>query len=184
MPSKLLKVFANPFGQGTHCHDHLGRAHHRVQYEPDPVRGDPDLLFVGCRILATETKKADPKWRTKAEHDHSVEYATEPTTVAASAYYMRALAGWDLIPADPETHEYAFGSKDGFEDPIAKLKRMSEERKCVPALQPTEKVDLTKPRDREAEWAAFVAKAPAAAPELAKVTPKPAPSASAAKAGV
>lgn len=168
--TSLLKVYANPFGQGTHCHDHLGRAHHRVLYEPDVVRGDAGLRWVGCRIVAVETKKADSVWKLKAEHDHSFEYSTEPATLAATAYYMRALQHHDLIAADVETYVYAFGTTEGFEDPKSRLRRLSDERECVPALQATEKVDQSKPRDRKAEWEAFVGPAP-------KTTSKPATSA-------
>lgn len=175
MPQKAtLKVFANPFV----CElDHEGRAHGRLAYEPNIAQGDAHLRWVGCRVKATLLRKQNTNDSVRELHDHWVEYATEPTLLEESEYYRRAIREGALFAVDVDTHARAFGTRDGFVDPRKRLAQLASERKAIPMLEGPEPAAGAE-RDRDAEWAAFVAppaatkftaaRAAAAAPTTAK----------------
>lgn len=172
---KLILVYANPY---THV-DHMGRPNGHLQYEPDLVNGDPHLRWVGCRVVATQTRKPEPLKGVREAHDHSWEYASDPTVLPQSAYYQRALQHHDLLPADLETWEYAFGSKEGYIDARARLGQLAAERDAIPTLARTQAVldaeAAAKAAGQEfdatqAEWDAFVGEAHAAHKAKAQAT--------------
>jgi hypothetical protein len=177
--TELIRVYPNPF---TFV-DHEGRPAGHVQYEPTiGGAGDAQLRWIGCGVVASHVRKASDKpehrlrglqdqhWWGDA-HDHYWEYATEPTIVPLTGYYLRLIQHHDLFVADVESHEKVFGSRDGFVDPKQRLAQLARERDCVPFLQASADLDGSKPRDHKAEWEAFTRPAvPPAAPATAPKT--------------
>jgi hypothetical protein len=130
MPQQqMLRVMANPYAAEL---DHEGRCHGHLQHEPDVVNGDASLRFIGCRVVAVELRKADPKIQLSDDHDHAWMYDVEPTSVPLTAYYLRALRHLDIFPADAESHALAFGGPGGFIDPVARIAQLARERKMRP----------------------------------------------------
>lgn len=158
----MLRVYPNAF---THV-DASGRVNGHLQYEPQRV--DPGLRWLGCTCVATLLKNGDAvdkdtfhPFGVTEEHDHCWEYSTEPTLVPLTAYYLSHIQHHDLFPADVETHNYAFGNREGFIDPRVRLAQLATERDCIPRLQGSKSVDPSLTPDQqvkslEDEWEAFV----------------------------
>lgn len=138
MPSSVLRALANPFAADL---DHKGRPHGHIQYEPDVVNGDVSLRWVGCRLVATKVRDANPARQVTEDHDHEWLYDHEPVSLPVTAYYLKAIQCGDLLAADEATHALAFGGPQGFVDPIKRLAQFAKERSAVPSHAADKKDD-------------------------------------------
>lgn len=118
---RTLAVYPNPYLQI----DQEGRPAGAVQVEPDLVRGNSSLRFVGAILKAVEIRAAEPKFGIEADHDHYFEFAPEQALVANTGYYQGLIKSGQLIAADRESWKAAGGAPADFEAPkvlLAKAK--------------------------------------------------------------
>lgn len=111
MPSATLRVLANPW---QHL-DHEGLPAGACACDPD--EHNPNRAFVGAKLKATETRKADPKRGITARHRITFEFSDEVQEVPNTLYYRRACHRGELIAADQETAKACGFKPGGFEDP-------------------------------------------------------------------
>jgi hypothetical protein len=105
------------------------------------VFGDTEVRHVGAKRVATETRAANAAARITAEHDRSFAFSSGTVTVIRSDYYRRALLDRAVFAADVETHEYAFGTKLGFRDPLARVAQLVREHDNLMPQGPIVAVD-------------------------------------------